>query len=71
MVMSQIKKVESEKKDSDAEDGEGSKKRKNRNEAILGISLRSGQEDRNLVRDAAERTQMLFTVRIVMEKLCH
>ena len=47
------------------------KKRKNRNEAILGISLRSGQEDRNLVRDAAQRTQMLFTVRIVMEKLCH
>ena len=29
------------------------------------------EEDRNLVRDAAQRTQMLFTVRIVMEKLCH
>lgn len=71
MVMSQIKKVESEKKDSGAEDGEGSKEEKKPQRSYSGNFFEERQEDRNLVRDAAQRTQMLFTVRIVMEKLCH
>ena len=70
MVMSQIKKVESEKKDSDAEDREGSKEEKKPQRSYSGNFFEE-RARRNLVRDAAQRTQMLFTVRIVMEKLCH
>ncbi len=71
MVMSQIKKVESEKKDYDAEDGEGSKEEKKPQRSYSGNFFEERARSRNLVRDAAQRTQMLFTVRIVMEKLCH
>lgn len=71
MVMSQIKKVESEKKDSDAEDGEGSKEEKKPQRSYSGNFFEERARRQEFSQRRRQRTQMLFTVRIVMEKLCH
>ncbi len=69
MVMSQIKKVESEKKENGAEEGGGTPKKKRSIIIIPVISLKSGQEGRNLAREDVLKIRMLFMGRIVMEKV--